>query len=150
VQLTSTRLEVTKGERIRAVLLVHPSIVAVLAAGGPDHLRHELEDVGFRVLHLFMEFPLDWHRGGDIPAPSDLEWLLWTELEPRSSASFRRELTEDLRVVDAWTLDEEIARPLARPHLFYSLERGAAALLDGRVIVFGIAYPLTRGEGAAP
>ena len=138
--LSTDRLEVSEGERLHAVLVVHPSVVSVLAAGGLAHLAHELEDVGFRDVRVWPLPPAAWVRGADVATPGELEWLLWVAATPMRSASFARELTEDVRIADAWpALDErEELAPLSP----YAVAYAAPTRIAGVLHAFGIAYPL--------
>ncbi len=157
MKLTSERLDVERGEQLRAVLVVHPSVIQVVAAGGFDHLRHELEDVGFRVLGLFGDAPAGpgWSAAAGMPTPGDLEWLLYAELEATRGDSFQRALTDDLRVARAWPLEGAATETPGQaggrarvPHP-YAVDRAhGTGLLGGRMLVFGVAYPLTR-EGSS-
>jgi hypothetical protein len=156
VRLTSDRLEVTKGERVRAVLIVHPSQVSVAAAGGTAHLAHELEDVGLQVVGLFTEYPAaqGWRHGRSVPAPDGLEWRLYVELAAMVSASLNRNLTEDLRVAEAWPLEADAIGPTrtlspAAPPQPYAIDAAHGdGVLAGRLVAFGVAYP-AGGEGSA-
>ncbi len=155
MKLTSERLDVERGEQLRAVLVVHPSVLQVVAAGGLEHLRHELEDVGFRVLGLFGDAPAGpgWSAAAGMPTPSDLEWLLYAELEATRGDSFQRALTDDLRIARAWALGgadaEAPGEGRARvPHPYAVDRTHGTGLLGGRMLVFGVAYPLTR-EGSS-
>lgn len=149
MKLTSDRLEAEKGERFRAVLIVHPSVVAVIAAGGMDHLRHELEDVGFAVHGLFAPRPAgeEWLPGASVPTPGDLEWLVYGELEATEGGSFSRAFTEDLRVAQVWRAEHPATRVATVPHPYAVDAEHGTGMLAGRWLAFGVAYPLTRGEG---
>ncbi len=144
MRLSADRLEVSEGERLHAVLVVHPSVVSVLAAGGLAHLTHELEDVGFRDVRVGPRPPAAWVRGADAATPGELEWLLWVAATPTRSASLTRELTEDVRIADAWpALDErEELAPLSP----YAVAYAAPTRIAGVLHAFGIAYPIGACE----
>jgi hypothetical protein len=141
VRLSADRFDVLEGERIHAVLIVSTPIVSVLALGGLDRLRHELEDIGFRDVQLFATRPLAWRFGADVPQPDGLEWLLFAELVPVRTASLQRQLSDELRVATAWEarLDGEPALPLFHP---YAVDFCAAARIAGVVRAYANAYPL--------
>ncbi len=143
MHLSADRLEVSEGERLHAVLVVHPSVVSVLAAGGIAHLTHALEDVGFRDVRAWPLPPAGWLRGGDVPKPADLEWLLWVAATPTRSASLTRALTEDVRIADAWSadLEPEATAPELVPLHPYAPAYAAPTRIAGVVHVFGVAYP---------
>jgi hypothetical protein len=139
--LTADRLDVIENERIRAVLLVGAPMVSVLTLGGVDHLRRELEDVGFRDVQVFLDRPETWRFGASVARPSGLEWLLFADLVPAQTASLQRQLTEELRVLDSWDarLDGEPAVPAFHP---YAVDLCATARFAGVVRVHAMAYPL--------
>ncbi len=149
MQLTSDRLFVEGDERIRGVLIVEASQVAVLAAGGMGHLRHELEDVGFTEVRLFLEAPAPWTSHSDTPQPSDPEWLLWFEARAKRAASLARALTEDLRIAHAWSASDDDDGQAAAPFHPYALAFYDAIRVAGLVRVFGEAYPMSVTRGAA-
>jgi hypothetical protein len=139
--LNADRLDVIEGELIHAVLIVSAAMVSVLAAGGIQSLARELEDVGLRSVQVFTDRPTSWKRGSNVPRPDDPEWLLFAELVPIRTVSFQRDLTERLRVADAWDarLDDALILPLFHP---YAVARCAAARFSGSVRAFATAYPI--------
>jgi hypothetical protein len=141
VLLSADRLDVIAGERIRTALIVSTVMVTVLSAGGVESLRRELEDVGFRDVRVFVDRPDSWRGGSDVPRPDGLEWLLFAELVPKFTASFQRQLTEQVRVADAWDarLDGIPPLPLFHP---YAVALCVAARFAGAVHGFAIAYPI--------
>src|SRR5258708_36349517 len=84
--VSADRLEVGAGERIRGVIVVHPQRVVALAAGGLKHLVHEIEEVGFEDVGVFLEPPESWTTASDRAKPNEFEWLLWFEATPTRSA----------------------------------------------------------------
>jgi hypothetical protein len=140
VRLSAERIDVAEGERIRAVLIVSTPIVSVLTLGGLDRLRHELEDIGFHDVQLFAARPAAWLFAPDVPQPDELEWLLFAELVPVSTASLRRELTDELRVATAW--DARLDGEPALPFHPYAVDFCAAARFAGVVRAYATAYRL--------
>ena len=136
--LSADRIDVVADERIRAVLVVGTPMVTVLALGGVDRLRRELEDIGFRDVQVSADRPSFWRSSG-VARPDDLAWLLFAELVPRRSASLQRQLTEELRVADAWDarLDGERSLPKFHPYAVYEC---AAARLAGVLRAYATAY----------
>lgn len=139
--LTADRLDVLAGERLHAVLVVGPSMVSILAQGGIDHLRHQLEDVGFQDARLFVDRPSSWHLGAGVPRPDAPEWLVFAELLPAQTASLQRQLTEDLRVADAWDvrLDDTF---VVTPFHPYAVDACASARFAGASRAFATAYAM--------
>ncbi len=141
MQLTADRLIVDAGDRIRGVVIVHPSFVSVLAAGGLAHLANELFDAGFRDVELFLDPPTTWGHESDVANPSDLEWLLWFDAVANEGASLSRDITTDMRIADAWSADDE-------PHEFrgflhpYAIAWAAVVRGEGALRAFANAYPL--------
>jgi hypothetical protein len=146
VQLTAERLDVVQGERIGAVLVAGPSIVAIAAQGGVAYLRHTIEDIGFGDVAVTLTVPTGWTRGRNVPTPDGLEVLTWVEGVPVRTASLARALTGDLRVLDAWATDAS-RDDAAGPPSPYAIVRFPAACVLGVVRVFGVAYPV-REVGA--
>ncbi len=143
MNLTSDRLDVQKGERIRAAL-----VGASWTVVASPHTANELEDVGFHVVSIVDTLPADtdWQQG-KIDAPGFPNTALWAELEAKSTASFQRNLTEDLYVARAWLAPSSATRT-SRPLHPYSVEPGAPAVVEGREIAFRVAYVFGR-EAAA-
>ena len=141
MQLTGDRLDVQKGERIRAALVGATWTVVA----GP-HVANELEDVGFRVVSLADTLPTDadWQQG-KIDPPGFPNTALWAELEATSTASFQRNLTEDLYVSRAWPSPRSSSSGPLHP---YAVEARSPAVVEGRVIAFRVAYVFGR-EAAA-
>lgn len=144
MQLSADRLEVTARERIRAVGMVAVPLVGLIVAGGLDYLRHTLEDTGFHEVELFLAQPRGWTRG-QIDKPIGFEWPLWIEATAKRTASFRRELTEEIRVLDAWAAgsDGPAAQEEAPLHPYAVVAR-AAMRLAGVLRAFAVAYPLSE------
>jgi hypothetical protein len=137
--LGADRLHVVEGERIHAVLIVSTPMVSILALGGLDRLRHELEDLGFRDVQLLVDRPSTWRGGAEVTRPGDLEWLLLAELVPMHSTSFQRQLTSELRLAVCWDarLDGERAVPAFHP---YAAHFCAVARFAGALRAYAIAY----------
>jgi hypothetical protein len=141
MRLTADRIELDAGERIRGVMIVHPSQVSVIVSGGLPHLANEITDVGFRDVEVFLEPQPSWLHASDVAVPGDLEWLLWFEGFAKSTASLSRDLTEDLRIADAWSALDE-------PHEFrgflhpYAVAWAAITRGEGALRAFGSAYPV--------
>ena len=125
LNLTPDRLDVQKGERIRAAL-----VGATWTTGASPHAANELEDVGFHVVSLVDVLPAgaDWQQG-KLDPPGFPNTLLWSELEAKSAASFQRNLTEDLYVARAWPAPSSPAS--ARTLHPYDVEAGPPALVAG-------------------
>jgi hypothetical protein len=142
MNLTPDRLDVQKGERIRAALI---GATWTVVAG--VHTANELEDVGFRVVSLVDALPADadWQQGA-IGAPGFPNTALWAELEAKSTASFQRNLTEDLYVARAW-LAPSSSRSAIPLHP-YAVDATAPAVVEGRVIAFRVAYVFGRQAAA--
>lgn len=139
MHLTADRLLVVEGERIHAVAIVGASTLAIAMAGGLDHLRHALEDSGFRRVEIHAEAPSSWSRGRVVPSFSDLSWPIWIEATPTRTASLTRDITEEISILDAWDARDDKRAPLANP---YAWEPGEPRRLVTFVMVFGVAYPL--------
>ncbi len=144
MHLTADRLDVQKGERIRATL-----VGATWTVVASPHVTNELEDVGFRVVSLVDALPADadWQQG-NLAAPGFPNTLLWAELEAKATASLQRNLTEDLYVARAWSSPRSSSTS-SRPLHPYGVDAGAAAVVEGRVIAFSVAYVLGREAAAA-
>ena len=142
MNLTNDRLDVQKGERIRAALVGASWTVTASA-----HTANELEDVGFRVVSLVDALPsdADWQQG-KLDAPGFPNTLLWGELEAKTTASLNRNLTEDLYIARAWPAPSSGASA-ATLHP-YDVDARGPSVVEGRVIAFGVAYALGR-EAAA-
>jgi len=136
--LTADRLDVLQGERIHAVFVASVPMISLLALGGIDRLARELEDVGFRDVHVFADRPSSWRLGGDVPRPDGNEWLLFADLVPESTASYQRQLTEDLRVADSW--DARLDGEPAAPFHPYAVSFCAAARFAGELRAYATAY----------
>jgi hypothetical protein len=140
MQITADRIDVSAGERIRGVAIVHPSLISVLASGGLPFLANQLADVGFSDVELFLEPPPQWEHTSDVPNPSDLEWLLWFEAVAIEDVSVSRDSTWTFRIADAWSADDE-------PHAFrfflhpYAVAWAAMVRGEGAYRAFGTAYP---------
>jgi hypothetical protein len=144
VQLSADRFDVVAGERVHSVLIVGTPMVSVLAQGGVDHLRRELEDIGFRSVRLTLELPATWPAVHDVPRPDGLDWLLFAELVPKRSASFQRQLSDDLRIADAWDARlDQAGRPAFHP---YATVFCTPARFAGAVRAYATAYPLEASE----
>lgn len=144
MRLTADRFIVAAGERVRAVVVVTVNEIVIAAEGGLAHLRHALEDIGFRDVEIFTEAPDDWEPIARIrPVTGDLEWVAWFEATSLRSASYVRELTDELRIVAAWTAPDEVRGPDA-----YAITPARPMRLVGFVTVFGEAYPLFALEAA--
>jgi hypothetical protein len=139
--LDADRIEVTRGERIHAVLIVSTPMVTVLALGGVERLRRELEDVGFHDVRVFVDRPATWRTSANVARPGDLEWLLFAELVPTRSASLQRQLTEELRIADAWDARIDDRAPLPNFHPYAVYDCGTARLA-GALRAFRAAYPI--------
>ncbi len=142
MQLTADRLEVREGERLRALAIVHTPAPALAVVGGLPHLRHTLEDIGFRAVTLRMDAPA-WFPDDARPALASLESLVWIDATPVRSMSLARDLTEDLTITQARAVKAAVA---TRP---YGVVVGVPLLLAGRLWVFGVAYPLAALEEAS-
>ncbi|MFX8437334.1 hypothetical protein ABTL87_19445, partial [Acinetobacter baumannii] len=70
--ISTDRIVVGEGERIRAAAFA-PNQIDVLASGGVDHLRHELEDIGFRDVVVYAELPSEWPGSETVRRPVELE-----------------------------------------------------------------------------
>ena len=137
MNLTADRLEVQKGERIRATL-----VGASWTVGASPHTANELEDVGFHVVSLSDTLPAgtDWQPGA-LPLPGFPQTLLFAELEAKDGSSYRLALTDDLTVARAWPAPPSSASSPLHP---YAVSAGASAIAEGRILVFRIAYPIGR------
>jgi hypothetical protein len=142
MNLTSDRLDVQKGERIRAAL-----VGATWTVAASPHTANELEDVGFRVVSLVDALPTgaDWQQG-KLDPPGFPNTALWAELDPKSTASFQRNLTEDLYVARAWLAPSSTTS--ARPLHPYAVDASGPAVVEGRVIAFRVAYVFGRQAAA--
>ena len=144
MHLTADRLDVQKGERIRATL-----VGATWTVVASPHTANELEDVGFRVVSLVDALPadVDWQQG-KLDPPGFPNTLMWGELEAKSTASFQRNLTEDLYVARAWSAPSSSSASSSGNLHPYDVDAKAPSIVEGRVIAFGIAYALGRQAAA--
>jgi len=144
VHLTADRLDVQKGERIRATL-----IGATWTVVASPHTANELEDVGFRVVSLVDALPhdTDWQKG-KLDPPGFPNTLVWGDLEAKSTASFQRNLTEDLYVARAWLAPSSSPASSSGSLHPYDVDAREPSIVEGRVIAFGVAYPLGRQAAA--
>ena len=99
MNLTPTRLDVQKGERIRVTLFG-----ASWTIGASAHTANEPEDVGFHVRSLVHTLPAGpvGYPSGEMDPPGFPNTILWAELEAKQTASLQTQLTEDLYVARAW------------------------------------------------
>ncbi len=159
MNLTADRLEVLEGERLLALAIVHTPAPALAVAGGLPHLRHTLEDIGFRDVELRTDAPA-WFPDAERPALASLESLMWIEATPARSMSLTRDLTEDLTVIHARAATTGDAQAPDAPHASnpphaaplgvmrpYGVTFAIPVRLAGVLWVFGVAYPIAIPEG---
>jgi len=147
VRLTADRLIVAAGERIRAIAVVTVPEVVIDAQGGLPHLRHVLEDVGFRDVTVATEAPTAWGTPAmRRPITSGFEWPVWLAARSVSAASLSRDLSDEIRIVYAWNADDEEDAPELPAYPVFPF---APKRLVGFVEVFGHAYPLFALGGAS-
>lgn len=135
MRLTGDHLEVREGERIRGAVGVASMLVSA------DHVRAELEDVGFHEVLVHRELPDGW-RIADIPALAFPEWLGWFEATAGMDASYKRQLSDRVRVVRAWDAADD-APPAPAPRASSS-PFGAWALV--LLLVGGLGFLALRGS----
>jgi hypothetical protein len=120
MRLTADHLEILAGERVRGALGVASILVS------PEDARAELEDVGFAEVLVHRELPDGW-RIASIPALAFPEWLGWFEGTASIDASYKRQLSDRLRIVRAWDAQDDA--PAAPPRAPTSSALGAWALV---------------------
>jgi hypothetical protein len=138
VRLSAERLDVVLGDRIRGVLFVS-------LEQAEEDVIELLEDIGFEDVKIYREPPSTWPAADDAPPTSLMEWRLWFEGVANRTASYRRDLSAEVRVVRAWQVGVEAPfskrpRPVCLLHPYAVRPCPPARFVY--VHVFGVAYPL--------
>lgn len=135
--LTVERLIVHAHERLRAAAFA-PNSIDLLVAGGLNHVRHELEDMGFRDVVVHPDIPSEWPGADEVRKPGALEVRFAFEATASEELDMRREIAPDIFVQTLFPPPDGSVFASLHP---YALTWAHPARTAGVWRVFGVAYP---------